>query len=271
LLIQKQINSAPKNNVKMPDETETAKRRLAYNEYKNKQIENDQNKVEESKKHIEKVYEVSQNNYKKNANLLESPGILNWILKYPILTIKNLMPFSPTRDLNNALFEIPNQQIWPKRHYEAFRCGNVHRYWRDNIFQATTRKKRPTACRLEVEIPLNKQVKNKETKEDPNHIYFAKLIERPYSFNTGLAKGVTAWQTINSFIGPELKSEKEMQLRKKLDTDLSIRKKRRKQLAKHFEAEPDTFNRFAERMRQNIVDFENFCLKSSNSQKKNKK
>lgn len=35
-LIQKKTNSGQKNNIKMPDETEVAKRRLAYDEYKNK-------------------------------------------------------------------------------------------------------------------------------------------------------------------------------------------------------------------------------------------
>ena len=76
----------------MPDETEIANRRLAYDEYKNKQIQADKIKVEESKEHIDKVFEVVQYNYKENVNLLETPGILNWILKYPSLTIKNLKP-----------------------------------------------------------------------------------------------------------------------------------------------------------------------------------
>ena len=241
----------------MPDEPEIAKRRLAYDENMNKQIQNDQIKVEESKEHIDKVFEVAKNNYRENVNLLETPGILNWILKYPVLTIKNVMPFSPTSDVNNALFEIPNQEIWPKRDYQAFSCGELGRF---------RRKKRPNACRLEVETPLNKQIKNNETKEDSNHIFFAKLIERAYKpFNTGLVYGTTAWKTINSFISPVLKSEKEMQMRIKLDTDLSICKERRLHLSKYFKAEPDTFEKFAEKLRQNILDFDQFCLKSNNN------
>lgn len=233
-----------------------------------KKIQDDKIKVEESKEHIDKVFEVAQQNYKGNVNLLETPGILNWILKYPILTIKNLKPFSTNQDINSALFEIPNQQIWPKRDYQAFLCGELINF-RSGQFRDTTattpRKKRQNACRFEVETPLNKQIKNNETKEDSNHIFFAKLIERTYSFNTGLAKGTTAWKIITSFITPELKSEKEMQLRIKLDTDLSIRKERRRQLSEYFKAEPGTFDKFAEKLRQNILDFDNFCLKSSNN------
>jgi hypothetical protein len=208
-----------------------------------------------------------QYNYKENVNLLETPGILNWILKYPSLTIKNLKPFSPNQDLNNALFEIPNQQIWPKRDYQAFLCGEMinFRSSQSKDITATTRKKCQNACRLQVEAPLNKQIKNNETKEDSNHIYFAKLIERTYAFNTGLAKGTTAWKTITSFITPELRSEKEMQLRIKLDTDLSARKERRKRLSEYFKADLDTFDKFAEKLRQNILDFEMFCLKSNNN------
>ncbi len=249
----------------MPDETEIAKRRLAYDEYRNKQIQKDQNKVEESKKHVDKVYEVSQNNYKKNANLLESHGVLKWILKYPNVTIKNLMPFSPTRDINNAPFEMPNDELRSKRVYQPFDSEESRLFVvspqpnRSDVIYSSKKSgvKRPKACRLEAETPLNKQIK--ATKEDPNHIYFAKLIERPSHFYTKLAKGESAWRSIAGFIGPALKSEKEMQLRKKLDSDLSICKERREQLAKHFNAEPDTFNRFAERMRQNTLDFENFC------------
>jgi hypothetical protein len=269
-LIKKKTNSGQKNNIKMPDETEVAKRRLAYYEYKNKQIQDDKNKVEESKEHIDKVFEVVQQNYKENVNLLETPGILNWILKYPILTIKNLKPFSPNQDINNALFEIPNQQLWPKHYYQAFLEEELINF-RSGQFRdtsATPRKNRNTrqnACRLEVETPLNKQITNKETKEDSNHIYFAKLIERTYSFNTGLIKGTTAWKIITGFIGPELKSEKEMQLRKKLDTDLRIRKERRRRLSEYFKTEPDTFEKFAEKLRQNILDFDNFCLKINNN------
>ncbi len=74
-MFKKKTNSGQKNVPKMPVETEIANRRLAYDEYKNKQIQADKIKVEESKEHIDKVFEVVQYNYKENVNLLETPGI----------------------------------------------------------------------------------------------------------------------------------------------------------------------------------------------------
>ena len=252
-----------------------AERNLAYKEYKNRQIQKDKPRVDESKEHINKIFEVSQNNYKKNANLLETPGILNWILKYPFCTIKNIPPFSPTGDVNNSLFEVPNYQDWPKRMYEAFRCGETNKI---------VRKKCSNACRLAVEANLTKQTKNKNIKEDANHIYFAKLIERFYCLETGLPKGRPAWGTINGFIGPELKSEKEIQRRKRFDADLNVCKKARQRLSKYFsekyiqyydkdsiyfkKASTDNFEKFAQQMRQNIIDFETYCLNGHKKQTK---
>ena len=267
-MIQKQKNAKDKLLVRMPDETELSKRKLAYNEFKNKQIQRDKTKVEESKEHIDEVFEVSQNNYKKNANIIETPGILNWILKYPLLTIKNLMPFSPNGDVNAAVFEIPISKEELKRRYQPFGCDTGNKI---------VRKKRPNACRLNFEATLNKKITNKEIKEDATHIYFAKLIERPYALNTGLSKGASAWSYFTVFIGPELKSEKEIQRRKRLDSNLNIHKKARQRLSKYFEekaysfskeVEPDSFEKFAKRMKQNTIDFEAFC---SNWQYKVKK
>ena len=230
----------------MPNEVEISKRRLAYTEFKNKQIETDKVKVAEAKLHIDKVFEVTQD-YKKNVYLVEVPGILNWIIKYPFLTIKNLMPFSPTGDVNDALFKIPGNAIETKQSIGSISGGSIN----------VSKIKRPNACRLALEI---KTTKKHENKPDLTHDYFAKLIERNYFFPTGLAKGTSAWSCILGFIGSELKSEKEIKRRKKLDEDLSIHKKTRQRLSMHFVAEPDTFCKFAERMRQNAVEFEAFCM-----------
>ncbi|CAF1361093.1 unnamed protein product [Adineta steineri] len=95
-----------------------------------------------------------------------------------------------------------------------------------------------------------------------SEILFYKLIERPWCFNTAIAEGSYAWTTIDSFIGLAIRTDEEMKRRYELDFDLSLMIKRRQQLSSYFNADSlDYFCIFAQRMRQNIIDWQKFCEK----------
>ncbi|CAF1342022.1 unnamed protein product [Adineta steineri] len=95
-----------------------------------------------------------------------------------------------------------------------------------------------------------------------SEILFYKLIDRPWCFNTAIAEGSYAWTTIDSFIGLAIRTDEEMKRRYELDFDLSLMIKRRQQLSSYFNADSlDYFCKFAQRMKQNIIDWQKFCEK----------
>ncbi len=193
------MNIKPRGNV-LPNEFVISNRRLAYNQYLNKQIQNDQVKVANAKEHIENLYKISSDKTNLTADLQAPALIHNWILKYPLITIKNVMPFTSTGDINDAeftLFKHHNSGLNIKN-YENFYCS---------------------------------------------------------SLRSRFKTGTPAWKTIDGFIGTKLKSQNEIKLRKRLDSDLSLRKNRRLRLSQYFGAEPETFCIFAERMRKNIIEW----------------
>ncbi len=96
---------------------------------------------------------------------------------------------------------------------------------------------------------------------DPSNMYFRKLIERDNGFITDIQTGKSAWITIDGYIGATLKSQEEIEHRKRLDFDLDLMRRRRRRLSAYFHADLDTFCKFAEQMGRNIVEFEHFCQK----------
>ncbi|CAF4300799.1 unnamed protein product, partial [Adineta steineri] len=95
-----------------------------------------------------------------------------------------------------------------------------------------------------------------------SEILFYKLIDRPWCFNTAMTEGSYAWTTIDSFIVLAIRTDEEIKRRYELDSDLSLMTKRRQQLSSYFNANSlDYFCIFAQRMRQNIIDWQKFCEK----------
>lgn len=91
---------------------------------------------------------------------------------------------------------------------------------------------------------------------------FRKSIERLGHFNTAIPLGAYVWKPIEGFIGSAMRTAEEIKRRSQLDTDLSLMVLRRQQLSLHFRAgTSDQFCIFAQRMRQNMIDWEKFCEK----------
>lgn len=202
------------------------------------------------------MYEHVQEIVKVDDEILKSaPAIYRWKVDYPRVTLHKFRLFTPTGDFNDAVFDLPKDVCDdPKKHLRPW----LKNYSSFVVGATDTNNMRKMKNRIKLtkldELAVNKKIE----KDDATIIYFMKIIERNWAFNTGLAKGTTAWSTINGFIGPALKSEAEMKKRNLLDNDLSLRKKTREHLSAHFEADPSTFCIFAERMLQNIKNFEKF-------------
>lgn len=111
--------------------------------------------------------------------------------------------------------------------------------------------------------PYNKIFEQKKAYEPDNaHKYFSNVIERNWRLTTSIGKN-NLWRDYVGFSGPD-RTEKEMEERKRLDNDLSIKKKKRIKLSKYFNdryknCALDTFCVFAERMLKNNQEFEYFC------------
>jgi hypothetical protein len=118
---------------------------------------------------------------------------------------------------------------------------------------------------LEMSMPSNRQLSSARERKhrlQPSDMFFQGLIERAGRFDTGMVEGGCAWKTIDSFIGSAVRTDEEMKYRYQLDSDLSLMVKRRQQLSSYFNADsPDHFCVFAQRMRQNIIDWQKFTKK----------
>ena len=213
------------------------------------QIEKDKNKVEKMKS------EVEQHLNENEEEILDVNNIAvfhRWNHKYPNVTWFNFPPFTSTGDINDAKYELPYDiaenpnkalRAWLKN-YVSFKVGAI---------------RIEKVKKIDPKDAAAFEMKRADIQNAAN-VYFMKLIERHWSFKTGIPKGHTVWITINGFIGVACKSDDEIEQRKKLDTDLSLKKKRREELSAHFGAPQDCFCKFAERMKQNIIDFENFLI-----------
>ncbi|CAF1433505.1 unnamed protein product [Adineta steineri] len=194
-------------------------------------------------------------------DIKDLPAVNRWIAKYPEVTWLNFPPFTPSGDINDATFLLPADvakdprkvlRVWLNS-YQNFVCGGF-----GNVTHEKTRNRSSTVTKSDHAL----KIKESLNKQDESILYYMKLIERHWSFNTGIAKGATVWATIDGFIGAGLKSIAEQDRRQLLDSNLNIMKKRRQKLSAYFHAKPDTFCIFAQLMRKNILDFQETCKKA---------
>lgn len=193
-----------------------------------------------------------------------------WMKRYPEITWTNMIPFTETGDINDAIFRLPEDirddplkflRPWLKN-YRAFDCGVF-------ISDPTSKSKRaestiviPNKCYNEPQF-----LKGKVYKQDEAIIYYQNLIKRIWHFDTSIPKGTYVWRPIQSYIGTATWTDAELMKRKQLDTDLNLMVERRQRLSLYFQADIGHFCRFAEKMRTNIIELEDAC-KNELKQKK---
>lgn len=138
-------------------------------------------------------------------------------------------------------------QLWNEKSSCHFVCEHLIR----------TISKRPLSTERDgcSSLPLTSSLSQSD-------LFYRRLIQRTWRLNTGHLKGVPAWKTIDGSIGSKVRTDAEMKRRHRLDTDLRLMRQRRQQLSNYFKAtSTDHFCAFARQMRQNQIEWENFCNK----------
>ena len=277
------------------------KKKKIYEEKFKKQIEIEQLMVKKTKEHIEEVFRlnydenIEEGNPKNTNHMLwelkkNVPGIYRWYLKYPNVTCSLFPPFTPTSDLNDALFDFhfydPLQKKFSFFNVKSANKDDLSENETDISFQKessknkkiimTEKKSKINLCILSSNID-NILASKKNDIPDQNHIFYMELIKRCYSFNTQLTGSAWAMIENKNFNSYPPLSEEDMKKRKLLDLDLNIMKDRRIKLSNYFNCPSDTFCKFAELMLKNKVEFEQFSKtydsksKLSKNYSKNKK
>ncbi|RNA00600.1 hypothetical protein BpHYR1_000089 [Brachionus plicatilis] len=247
-------------NKRLPNPEEIVKRKSSHENKFNSLIEKEQKRVSEEKETIQKLFACDD---LISGLQSEVPIIYRWYIKYPNVTLSNFPAFSPTGDLNDAVFPYPPDSL---KNLECISKKQPHTNGRGSISSPSHLNTQRTVnlCRLSAEY--DRILAEKKTdKPDYAHEYFAKLIERNYSFNTVLSNN-KLWRSLVGFAGPE-RTEEDMERRRKLDSDLSMRKKRRLELCKFFNdryknCPSDAFCKFAQLMLKNKQEFETICEKN---------
>ncbi|RMZ98107.1 sterile alpha motif domain-containing [Brachionus plicatilis] len=230
-----------------------------YNTNFDKKISNEKKLIDQNKIHIDKVFD----------DLIQSDGlksefgcVYRWLNKYPNVTISNYVPFSPTGDINDAIFAMAEEvkENFKKNLRISTSFGT----------QATTLSNKRTV-NLCLIAKANQLTRPKEDVPiDSATELYMKLIKRSWKFNTSLPNGKLAWATIENrdFNNRPARTSEEIERRKILDSDLDIGRKRRVQLSKYFKCEQDTFCKFAQKMLHNLVTLEEFCKNFTHEKKK---
>ncbi|CAF0839072.1 unnamed protein product [Brachionus calyciflorus] len=246
-------------------ENESEKRKVNYDKQFSLKVEKEKNFVEREREHLKKVFVYDD--FLKGL-YLEVPWIYRWYNKYPKVILSNFPPFSPSGDYNDAAFQIPSDFFDYLKSDTKISNGSTGR---GNNASHLISKKSTNLCLVSADYEINLLNKKKnESKYDASILDFMKSIERLSRFETNIPKGHVVWKTIDNldFNSQPPRSEKEIMRRKLLDSDLRIKKLLRINISKYFndkyhDCEQDQFCLFAEKMLNNIQDFEDFYKKNS--------
>lgn len=90
-------------------EREIKKRRDAYDESLKKQITHDQPKILEVKQHIDELSKsiTNKSDGEDSSSSLHLNALNQWKKRNPQVTTSNVAPFTPTGDINDAVFNPP--------------------------------------------------------------------------------------------------------------------------------------------------------------------
>jgi hypothetical protein len=88
---------------------ELEKRRVAYNEALKQQIVRDQPKLFELKQHVDQLWESIENepDDEESKTLVHMNSLKRLKENDPQMTASKVVPFTPTGDINDALFNVP--------------------------------------------------------------------------------------------------------------------------------------------------------------------
>lgn len=247
-----------RNEKRFPKQDEIVKKRKLYDQKLDLLTKKEQKAVNEEKQKIEKLF-VNDGMIDELKNDL--PIIYRWYIKLPNVTLSNIVPFTPTGDINDAVFPYPPEQL--ELIQSCYKCKGSSS-GRGNTLSHFNTHNTVNLCWLSAQYDKLIAEQQKNT-PDKTHEYFAKLIERNFRLNTTLGDNYI-WRSYVGF--PEDRTEEEMELRKKLDNNLNIKQKRRVNLSKYFNERykncpEDTFCKFAKQLFKNKQEFEAFYEKNN--------
>lgn len=245
LVDQKQPN---KKNINKSNRELTKLRENYILKFQN-QILKEKKLIEEKRQHILEAFADLIHNeaeFKK-----EFVSIYRWFKKYPNVTRSNFVPFTPTGDINDAIFPLNQEDI------NSLRQQLYIFYPERQNMQAN--KTKVNLCLIAKASHLDNLKKCEPF--DLTTKFRINFTNKPWNYDTSLANGIVAWKTIENedFHFQPARRIKEINKRKRLDLNLKLGKKRRVELCKYFKCESDMFCKFAQRMLDNLKNFEAFC------------